>query len=104
VALGAGVGIEHVAKQMGHSDTRMVEKHYGHLAPNYVADAFRAGFTSMGLVERPMSFRWTRRGTRIRLPVNDRGRSADAYWRPDLPGKARDPSAWAQHKAGYANQ
>ena len=28
-----------VAKNLGHTDTRMVEKHYGHLAPGYVADA-----------------------------------------------------------------
>ena len=26
-------------KDLGHSDTRMVEKHYGHLAPSYIADA-----------------------------------------------------------------
>jgi integrase len=32
-----------VAKNLGHTDTRMVEKHYGHLAPNYIADAIRAG-------------------------------------------------------------
>ena len=32
-----------VAKNLGHTDTRMVEKHYGHLAPSYVADAIRAG-------------------------------------------------------------
>ena len=32
-----------VAKTLGHTDTRMVEKHYGHLAPSYVADAIRAG-------------------------------------------------------------
>jgi hypothetical protein len=31
-----------VAKALGHVDTRMVEKHYGHLAPSYVADAIRA--------------------------------------------------------------
>jgi hypothetical protein len=31
-----------VARNMGHADTRMVEKHYGHLAPSYVADAIRA--------------------------------------------------------------
>jgi integrase len=30
-----------VAKNLGHADTRMVEKHYGHLAPSYVADAVR---------------------------------------------------------------
>ena len=32
-----------VAKTLGHADTRMVEKVYGHLAPSYVADAIRAG-------------------------------------------------------------
>jgi integrase len=32
-----------VAKNLGHSDTRMVEKHYGHLAPSYIADAIRKG-------------------------------------------------------------
>lgn len=31
-----------VAKNLGHSTTRMVEKHYGHLAPSYVAQAVRA--------------------------------------------------------------
>ena len=30
-----------VAKNLGHADTRMVEKHYGHLAPSYIADAIR---------------------------------------------------------------
>jgi integrase len=30
-----------VAKNLGHRDTRMVERHYGHLAPNYVADEIR---------------------------------------------------------------
>jgi integrase len=32
-----------VAKNLGHTDTRMVEKHYGHLAPSFIADAIRAG-------------------------------------------------------------
>jgi integrase len=31
-----------VAKNLGHASTRMVEKHYGHLAPSYVAQAVRA--------------------------------------------------------------
>src|SRR5262249_24776502 len=31
-----------VARNLGHSDTRMVERHYGHLAPSYIADAIRA--------------------------------------------------------------
>jgi integrase len=38
-----GVPLLLVAKNLGHHDSRMVEKHYGHLAPSYVADAIRAG-------------------------------------------------------------
>jgi integrase len=38
-----------VAKNLGHSDTRMVEKHYGHLAPSYVADAIRAAAPRFGI-------------------------------------------------------
>jgi integrase len=43
-----GVPLMVVAKNLGHSDTRMVEKHYGHLAPSYVADAIRAGAPRFG--------------------------------------------------------
>jgi integrase len=40
-----------IAAQLGHADTRMVEKHYGHLAPSYVADTVRAAFGTLGIVE-----------------------------------------------------
>jgi integrase len=43
-----GVPLMVVAKNLGHSDTRMVEKHYGHLAPSYVADAIRKGAPRFG--------------------------------------------------------
>jgi integrase len=33
-----------IARQLGHADTRMTEKHYAHLAPNYVAETIRANF------------------------------------------------------------
>ena len=36
-----GMPLMVVAKIFGHADTRMVERHYGHLAPSYVADAVR---------------------------------------------------------------
>jgi integrase len=36
-----GMPLMVVAKNLGHADTRMVEKHYGHLAPSYVAEAVR---------------------------------------------------------------
>lgn len=44
-----GVPLMVVAKNMGHSDTRMVEKHYGHLAPSFVADAIRTGAPRFGI-------------------------------------------------------
>lgn len=40
-----------IADQLGHSDTRMVEKHYAHLSENYVSNTVRAAFTDMGIVE-----------------------------------------------------
>ncbi len=46
-----GVPLAVIATQLGHTDTRMVEKHYGHLAPSYVADTVRAAFGSLGIVE-----------------------------------------------------
>ena len=37
-----GVSLAVIAEALGHTDTRMVSKHYGHLAPSHVADAIRA--------------------------------------------------------------
>jgi integrase len=37
----AGLPLMVVAKNLGHVDTHMVEVHYGHLAPSYVAEAIR---------------------------------------------------------------
>jgi integrase len=48
LAVMAGVPLLVVAKNIGHSDTRMIEKHYGHLAPSYIADAIRAGAPRFG--------------------------------------------------------
>jgi hypothetical protein len=39
-------------------DTRMVEKHYGHLAPSYIADAIRAGAPRFGFKPDPKLGRW----------------------------------------------
>jgi integrase len=44
-----GVPLMVVAKNLGHTDTRMVEKHYGHLAPSYIVDAIRAGAPKFGI-------------------------------------------------------
>jgi integrase len=37
-----GVPLMVVARNLGHADTRMVEKHYGHLATSYVREAIRS--------------------------------------------------------------
>lgn len=42
LAVMAGAPLMVVARNLGHADTRMVERHYGHLAPSYMADAIRA--------------------------------------------------------------
>ena len=38
-----GVPLMVVARNLGHADTRMVEKHYGHMAPSYIVEAIHAG-------------------------------------------------------------
>ena len=38
-----------VAKNLGHTDTRMVESHYGHLAPSFIADAIRDAAPRFGV-------------------------------------------------------
>ncbi|WP_426608995.1 tyrosine-type recombinase/integrase [Bradyrhizobium sp. McL0616] len=43
-----GVPLMLVARNLGHKDTRMVEKHYGYLAPSYIADAIRSGAPRFG--------------------------------------------------------
>jgi len=37
-----------VARNLGHADTRMVEKHYGHLAETYVTEEIRKGAPRFG--------------------------------------------------------
>jgi hypothetical protein len=44
-----GMPLMVVAKNLGHRDTRMVELHYGHLAPSYVADEVRAKAPKYGI-------------------------------------------------------
>jgi len=45
----AGVHLMIVAQSLGHSDTRMVEKHYGHLAPSHAAETIRANLPTFGV-------------------------------------------------------
>jgi integrase len=42
-----------IARQLGHSDTLMTERHYAHLAPNYVADTIRASFPRLTETKSP---------------------------------------------------
>jgi integrase len=37
-----------VARNLGHADTRMVEKHYGHMSASFTADAIRAAVPRFG--------------------------------------------------------
>ena len=46
-----GVPLQVVAENLGHTDTRMVERHYGHLASSYKAERIRAGTPTLGIVE-----------------------------------------------------
>ena len=44
----AGLPLMVAAQVLGHSDTRMVERHYSHLAPSFVRDAVRATAINLG--------------------------------------------------------
>ena len=50
-AVMAGAPLLVVAKNLGHTDTRMVEKHYGHLSQSYIAEAIRAAAPRFGNME-----------------------------------------------------
>jgi integrase len=52
-----GMPLMVVAKNMGHADTRMVEKHYGHLAPSYVKEAVRKSAPKFGIKRRGSNIR-----------------------------------------------
>jgi integrase len=51
LAIMAGAPLMVVAKNLGHVDTRMVEKHYGHMSTSYIADAIRAAAPQFGFVD-----------------------------------------------------
>ncbi len=51
LAVMAGAPLLVVAKNLGHTDTRMVEKHYGHLSESYIAEAIRAAAPRFGSPE-----------------------------------------------------
>ena len=45
----AGMPLMIVARNLGHADTKMVERHYGHLAPSYVVDQVRQHAPRFGI-------------------------------------------------------
>lgn len=48
-----GVPLVYVAAQLGHTDTRMVERFYGHLSPNAQAEAVRSLAPKLGISGSP---------------------------------------------------
>jgi integrase len=48
-AVMGGMPLPVVARNLGHVDTRMVERHYGHLAPSYVVEAVRKHAPRFGI-------------------------------------------------------
>lgn len=44
-----GAGLQVIAAQLGHSGTRMTERHYAHLAPSFVAEEVRAKLGMLGV-------------------------------------------------------
>lgn len=49
-----GVPMGVIARQLGHSDTRMTEKHYAHLAPSYVSETIRKNFPRLTPARAPV--------------------------------------------------
>ena len=47
----AGVSMRVIADQLGHSYTRMTERHYAHIAPSYVAETVRRAFGKLGVMQ-----------------------------------------------------
>ncbi len=45
----AGMTLMVLAQNLGHSDTRMVERHYGHLDDDYKRDMIRATAPTFGI-------------------------------------------------------
>jgi integrase len=47
----AGMPLMVAAQVLGHTDTRMVEKHYGHLAQSFIREAVRSTALALGPIE-----------------------------------------------------
>jgi integrase len=49
--ISGGCLFPYIAKQLGHSDTRMVELHYGHIRPSEQREAIKMAMPELGIVE-----------------------------------------------------
>jgi integrase len=49
LAIMNGAPLMVIGRNLGHASTKMVEKHYGHLAPSYIVDAIRAAVPKFGV-------------------------------------------------------
>jgi hypothetical protein len=47
----AGMPLMVVARNLGHRDTRMVERHYGHLTADFINEAIRSHAPRFGLTQ-----------------------------------------------------
>jgi integrase len=52
LAVMGGVPLLIIARNLGHADTGMVEKHYGHLAASFVSEAIRNGAPRYGIADK----------------------------------------------------
>ena len=46
-----GTPLPVIAAQLGHSDTRICERHYAHLSPSYITETIRSNFPNLNIVE-----------------------------------------------------
>ena len=46
-----------IARELGHADTRVTERHYAHLSPSYAQEAVRLNFPKLGIVEKGNVFK-----------------------------------------------
>ena len=89
-AVMAGAPLIVVAQNLGHADTRMVEKHYGHLSESYVAEAIRAAAPRFGIATTTMCVR----SPEAQMPTDEAVSRAQQL--PDLGSKVRRDVARAQ--------
>jgi integrase len=51
LAIMSGTPLQVVARNLGHRDTRMVERHYGHMGESYLKDEIRKGAPTFGFAK-----------------------------------------------------